>query len=68
MMSKLFLEHPRKVEESYLQHAGFAGGFALRLFAAGFAALIHAMLPCLFETTASRMIARMHAQTRNRAG
>lgn len=67
MMSKLFLEHPRKVEESYLEHAGFAGRFALRLFAAGFAALIHAILPCLFEKTASRMIARMHAQTKNRA-
>ncbi len=66
MISKMFLEHPRKVEESYFEHAGFAGRFALRLFVAGGAALIHAVIPCLFEKTASRMIARMHAQTRGR--
>ena len=30
------------------------------------AALIHAVIPCLFEKTASRMIATMYAQTHNR--
>jgi hypothetical protein len=66
MISRLFLEHPGKVEESYLEHALFAGRFALRLFAAAGAALIHAVIPCLFEKTASRMIATMYAQTHNR--
>ncbi|MBE0454667.1 MAG: hypothetical protein IBX58_13415 [Roseovarius sp.] len=66
MLSKLFLDHPRSVEESYLEHAAFAGRFALRLFAAGGAALIHAIIPCAFEKTASRMIADMYARTHNR--
>jgi len=66
MISRLFLEHPRKVEESYLEHAIFAGRFAFRLFAAAGAALIHALIPCLFEKTASRMVAAMYAQTHDR--
>ena len=66
MISKLFLDHPRSVDETYLQHAAFAGAFSLRLFAAGFCALVHAILPFAFEKTASRMIAGMYAQTHNR--
>ncbi|MEQ8903208.1 MAG: DUF6356 family protein [Roseovarius sp.] len=66
MISRLFLEHPRKVEESYVEHAIFAGRFALGLFGAACAALIHAVIPCLFEKTASRMIATLYAQTHNR--
>lgn len=66
MISRVFLAHPRTVDETYLQHAAFAGGFALRLFLAGGAALVHAVIPCLFEKTASRMIAQMYARTHNR--
>ncbi len=66
MISKVFLEHPRSVDESYIEHAVFAGRFSLWLFAAGFAALIHAVIPCAFEKTASRMIAEMYARTHNR--
>ncbi|WP_109466463.1 DUF6356 family protein [Albibacillus kandeliae] len=66
MIDRVFLDHPRSVEETYLEHARFAGGFALRLFAAGCAAAIHAVIPCLFEKTASTMIAGMYARTHNR--
>jgi len=66
MITRLFLDHPRSVDESYLEHARFAGGFSLRLFAAGFCALVHAILPFAFEKTASRMIAEMYAKTHNR--
>lgn len=66
MISRVFLEHPRSVDENYLEHMAFAGGFSLRLFAAGFAALVHAVIPCLFERTASRMIAEIYARTQNR--
>lgn len=66
MISRVFLEHPRSVDENYLEHMVFAGRFSLRLFAAGFAALVHAVIPCLFEKTASRMIAEMYARTQNR--
>lgn len=66
MLTKVFLDHPRSVDETYLQHALFAGRFSLKLFAAAFCALIHAFIPAAFEKTASRMIAEMYAKTHNR--
>ncbi|WP_299369837.1 DUF6356 family protein [uncultured Tateyamaria sp.] len=66
MLHRVFLSHPHSVDESYAEHAVFAGGFALRLLLASGAALIHAVIPCLFEKTASRMIADMYARTHNR--
>ncbi len=65
-MKSLFLTHPRSVDESYLQHMAFAGKFSGELFLAAFAALVHAVLPFLFERTASTMIAGMYARTHNR--
>jgi hypothetical protein len=66
MFGRLFLDHPRSVDESYFEHLLFAGGFALRLLGAGVAALVHAMIPCLFEKTASQMITQMHDKIHNR--
>lgn len=65
-VKSLFVTHPRSVDESYLEHMAFAGGFSAKLFLAACAALIHAILPFLFEKTASRMIAEMYARTHNR--
>jgi hypothetical protein len=65
-LHRLFLSHPQSVDESYGEHLLFAFGFAARLFGAGLAALIHAFIPCLFETTASRMIREMHERIANR--
>lgn len=66
MMTRVFLDHPRSVDESYLEHAAFAGRFSLRLFAAAFAALVHAVIPSLFERTASRIVGDLYARTHNR--
>ncbi|MEQ8896539.1 MAG: DUF6356 family protein [Roseovarius sp.] len=66
MITKALLDHPRSVDETYLEHAAFAGKFSGKLFVAGFCALVHALIPCLFEKTASRMIADMYAKTHNR--
>ena len=57
-----FIDHPASVNETYFEHMRFAFSFAVLLFAAGFAALIHALVPPLFETTASRLIKKMHAR------
>lgn len=57
-----FIDHPASVNETYFEHMRFAGSFALTLFAAGGAALVHAIIPPLFETTASRQIAKLHAR------
>jgi hypothetical protein len=64
---RLFLSHPQTVDESYGEHFLFALGFAMRLLGAGLAALVHAFIPCLFETTASRMICEMHDRIARRA-
>ena len=66
MINKVFLNHPHSVDETYLEHAFFAGKFSLKLFAAAFCALVHAFIPAAFEKTASRMIAEMYAKTHNR--
>ena len=66
MFKKIFLSHPSSVDETYFEHARFAASFAIMLFAAAFAATIHAVIPCLFEKTASRLIAKMYARTHNR--
>ena len=66
MINRVFLDHPSSVNESYLGHARFAAGFSLSLFAAAFPALVHAVIPCLFERTASRIVARLYERTHNR--
>ena len=66
MIAKWFLNHPRSVDESYGEHALFAFTFSLKLFAAAFAALVHAVLPFAFEKTASNMVAELYERTRNR--
>jgi hypothetical protein len=66
ILHRLFLSHPQTVDESYGEHFLFALGFAARLLGAGLAALVHAIIPCLFETTASRMIREMHDRIASR--
>ena len=63
---KLFTQHPASVDETYLGHMAFAGWFASRLFMAAFAALVHAVLPFLFETTASRIVRELYERTHKR--
>ena len=51
-----------------LQPAQVTAGYApnLAAFAAAGAALVHALIPCLFEKTASGIIAKLYARTHNR--
>lgn len=65
-LAKLFLDHPATVGETYFGHMAFAAWFSSRLFAAAFAAIVHAFLPFLFETTASRIIRELYERTHNR--
>jgi hypothetical protein len=62
MMQRLFLSHPHKVGESYFEHMLFAFTFSGRLLKAAGAALVHAFIPALCETTASQAIMDMHAE------
>jgi hypothetical protein len=48
--------HLQDIGETYWQHLRFAGLLSLLLFKAAFAALIHAIVPTIFVTTASDTI------------
>ena len=65
-LTAAFTEHPASVDETYFEHMQFAGRFSARLFAAGAAALVHAVLPFAFEKTASNLIRKMHRDIENR--
>lgn len=65
-LQRIFITHPASVEESYFEHMRFAGRFGLRLLGAAGAALVHAVIPCLFEKTASNLIKTMHHDLVNR--
>ena len=55
-MKNIFTEHPRSVNESYLQHMAFALRYSFCLFACSIAAFIHGFLPFMFTTYASKKI------------
>lgn len=66
-IARLFTAHPETVGESYFGHMAFAMWFGSRLAMAAGAAIIHAFLPFLFETTASRIVRQLAERTHNRA-
>ena len=66
IIERMFISHPQSVDESYLEHFGFVLRFSGLLFAAAGAALIHALVPCLFEKTASGIIRKLHTRIANR--
>jgi len=66
ILTQIFVDHPKSVDETYFQHMVFAGWFASRLFLAAGAATVHAIIPCLFEKTASKLINQMHHRMHNR--
>ncbi|MFM0154101.1 DUF6356 family protein [Paraburkholderia sediminicola] len=59
-MKNLFTTHPASVGETYLEHLLVAAAFGARLFIAGIACCVHAVLPWLFVTTGSRAVMRLH--------
>lgn len=65
-LHKVFIKHPETVDETYFEHMRFAAGFAFWLAVAAGAALIHAVIPAMCETSASRIIRRMHAKMESR--
>lgn len=58
-LSRLFLEHPREVGESYVEHMTAASAYGFRLLGAAGAAFVHALVPAVFKTAASDRIRSM---------
>lgn len=52
--------HLAGVEESYGEHRRFAFGVGWTMVRAGFACLLHGLVPALFPTTGSDAIRRLH--------
>lgn len=62
----LFIEHPAAVGETYGEHMRTALSFAGPLARAAGAAFVHAFLPFLCTTTASRTVTELHARMTRR--
>jgi hypothetical protein len=60
ILSRLFTDHPRSVEESYAEHFGVASRFGLTMIWGGLCALVHAVVPGWCVTTASDTILRLN--------
>ena len=56
MLGRLFVDHPRALGLSWIEHGAGALKIGLKLIAAGFAALVHAAIPGLFTETAGRIV------------
>lgn len=61
-----FRDHPASVGETYPEHMAFALRFGARLFCAGGAAFVHALIPAFFETKASDTVKAIHAEIQGR--
>jgi Family of unknown function (DUF6356) len=66
MFRRLFLAHPHQAGESYFRHQRVALSFAFPLLGAGLAALAHAIVPGLCQTTAGDAIRRLHQRLEGR--
>jgi Family of unknown function (DUF6356) len=60
MFKRLFVDHPRSVEESYAEHFGVASRFGLTMIRGGLCALVHAVVPGWCITTGSDTIQRLN--------
>ena len=57
---RAFSEHPASVGETYSEHLVRAVCFGTRMVLAGFACLVHGLLPFLFVRTGSQTIAELN--------
>ena len=55
-----FTKHPKSVNETYFQHMKCAFTFFYTLLGLSLAALVHAVFPFWFQTTASRGVKKLN--------
>lgn len=68
LIDRLLMAHPRTVGETYAEHAGIASRFGATMVAGGVKCLIHAVLPSVFERSASDCVTKLNGElTRRRA-
>lgn len=59
LMKNIFTKHPHSIGETYLQHFKFASCFGLNMLMGGFACLLHAIFPFIFQKTGSNLLLKM---------
>ena len=57
-----FVAHPQSVGETYSEHFGVAFRVGVIMIAGGLAALVHALMPKLFERTGGGVIKRLYGE------
>lgn len=62
MLSRLFLDHPRTVGESYPEHMLASLTIAARLFGTALKCVVHAFVPAWCKTSGSDAIIKMHGE------
>ncbi len=67
-MNNPFTTHPYSVNETYFEHCLFAFGFGIKMTLGGIAALVHAVFPFLFVTTAGRLCDELQLMRQNSPG
>ena len=59
-MIKESKKHLNSVNESYLEHMGIANNVGLKMLSGGLMALIHGIVPGIFQTDASNKIKELY--------
>ncbi len=62
IVDRLLLAHPRTVGERYTEHAGIAGRFGATMVVGGVKCIVHAVLPAVFERSASDCVTKLHGE------
>ena len=62
MFKQQFIDHPKTVNETYVQHFFTAMSFSMKLFKAAIACFIHALVPGLCIKTGSKAITELHVK------
>jgi hypothetical protein len=61
------MKHLLDLNETYLRHAAIALRFAAILFCLSIAAVVHAIVPWLFQTITSNWVTRLASEMERRA-
>lgn len=67
-MNNPFTAHPNSVNETYWQHFAFALKFGFKMTLGGLVALLHAIFPFMFVTTAGRICDDLQYMRQNSPG
>lgn len=60
LFKRLFVDHPKSVDENYFEHFAVASRFGLTMIYGGLCALIHGIVPGWCITTGSDTIQRLN--------